>query len=48
MKKFTAEEQKKAIEQVVQLINDYGLSITTEHQIKIIPDVQSIIGDKDD
>lgn len=44
MKKFTREEQQKAIEQVVQLINDYGLTITTEHQIKIVP----VLGESDD
>lgn len=34
--KFTKEEQQKAINQIVELLNKYQLQIVTEHEIKII------------
>ena len=37
MAKYTKEEQQNAIQQVVALINEYHLTIVTEHQIRILP-----------
>lgn len=36
-KKYTKEEQQKAIDRVVKILNKYELGIITEHQIKIVP-----------
>lgn len=36
-KQYTKEEQQKAINQIVELLNKYELGVVTEHQIKIVP-----------
>lgn len=36
-KKFTKEQQQKALNRAVKILNDYDLSVTVEHQIKIVP-----------
>ena len=36
-KKYTKEEQQKAIDEVVKLLNKYELAVVTEHLIKIVP-----------
>lgn len=36
-KKYIKEEQQKAINKVVKLLNDYKLTILTEQVIKIVP-----------
>ena len=39
-KKYTEQEQKAAIEEIVKLLNKYELSIMTEQLIKIVPAIR--------
>lgn len=36
-KKYTKEQQQKALNRAIKILNDYDLSVTVEHQIKIVP-----------
>jgi uncharacterized protein YoaH (UPF0181 family) len=40
MAKHTKEEQQKAIDEIVKLLNEYELSIMTEQLIKIVPSIR--------
>lgn len=37
MPKYTLKEQEDALKKVIDLINEYHLTIITEHTIKILP-----------
>ena len=37
IKKFTKKDQANAIKEIIRLLNEYHLTITTEHTIKIVP-----------
>jgi len=36
-KKYTKAQQQKALDRAVKILNDYDLTVTVEHTIRILP-----------